>query len=117
MLFAPELSLAKAWTSAARNDATGAIDAAREAARAAERGGQSAVALRALLDSVRLGDARAVDAIERLDIDCTVSQLALDYARAQSRGDATALNACAEAFSAIGMMGVAADAAARAKLV
>jgi predicted Zn-dependent protease len=114
MLFAPELSLAKAWTSAARRDGTAAIDAAREAARAAERGGQSAVALRALLDSVRLGDMRAADAIERLDVDCVVSRLALDYARAQTRGDATALNASAAAFTAIGMMGVAADAAARA---
>jgi hypothetical protein len=114
MLFAPELSLAKAWTAAARHDGPGAINAAREAARAAERGGQSAVALRALLDAVRLGDARAADAIERLDIDCVVSRLALDYAKAQSNSDATALTASAAAFTAIGMSGVAADAAARA---
>jgi tetratricopeptide (TPR) repeat protein len=114
MLFAPELSLAKAWTAAARRDGPGAIGAAREAARAAERGGQSAVALRALVDAVRLGDGRAADPIERLDIDCVVSRLALDYARAQSSGDATALDASAAAFTAIGMNGVAADAAAKA---
>jgi hypothetical protein len=114
MLFAPELLLAKAWTAAARRDGPGAINAAREAARAAQRGGQSAVALRALLDAVRLGDARAADAVERLDIDCVVSRLALDYARAQSNSDATALDASAAAFTAIGMLGVAADAAARA---
>jgi hypothetical protein len=108
------LSLAKAWTAAARRDGPGAIGAAREAARAAERGGQSAVALRALVDAVRLGDGRAADPIERLDIDCVVSRLALDYARAQSSGDATALDASAAAFTAIGMNGVAADAAAKA---
>jgi tetratricopeptide (TPR) repeat protein len=114
MLFAPELSLATAWTAAARHDEPGAITAAREAARAAERGGQSAVALRALLDAVRLGDTRADGAIERLDLDCVVGRLALDYARAQSRSDATGLTAASDAFAAIGMMGVAADAAARA---
>jgi tetratricopeptide (TPR) repeat protein len=114
MLFAPELSLATAWTSAARHDGPGAVNAAREAARAAERGGQSAVALRALLDAVRLGDTRAADAIERLGIDCVVGRLALDYARAQCSGGATGLEAASEAFAGIGMMGVAADAAARA---
>ena len=56
MLFAPELALARAWTMAARRDVHGAIAAARDAARTAERGGQSAVALRALHDAVRLGD-------------------------------------------------------------
>ena len=66
MLFAPELALARAWTSAARRDGPGAINAAREAARAAERGGQSAVAVRALIDAVRLGDVRAAEFIERL---------------------------------------------------
>ncbi|MCW2689981.1 MAG: hypothetical protein JWR37_4871, partial [Mycobacterium sp.] len=58
MLFAPELALARAWTLASRRDTHAAIAAAREAVRAAERGGQSAVALRALHDAVRLGDAR-----------------------------------------------------------
>ena len=52
MLFAPELALARAWTMAARRDVHGAIAAARDAARTAERGGQSAVALRALHDAV-----------------------------------------------------------------
>ena len=59
-LFAPELALAKAWSKAARGDNTGAIEAAREAVQAAERGGQSAIALRALQDAARLGDTRAV---------------------------------------------------------
>jgi len=117
MLFAPELSLAKAWTCAARRDGPGAIKAAREAARAAERGGQSAIALRALLDAVRLGDAHAADAIERLDVDCAVGRLALDYAKAQSASDATALTVVADGFAAIGMAGAAADASARSSAV
>jgi hypothetical protein len=114
MLFAPELSLGKAWTCSARRDGPGAIKAAREAAKAAERGGQSAVALRALLDAVRLGDAHAADAIERLGVDCVVGRLTLDYAKAQSASDATALTAAADGFAAIGMAGAAADASARA---
>jgi hypothetical protein len=114
MLFAPELSLAKAWTAAARRDGPGAVHAARDAARAAERGGQSAVALRALLDAVRLGDTRAADAIARLDVDCVVGRLALDYARALTAADVPALEAAAAAFADIGMKGVAADAATQA---
>jgi tetratricopeptide (TPR) repeat protein len=114
MLFAPELSLAKAWTAAARRDGPGAINAAREAARAAERGGQSAVALRALLDAVRLGDTRAADAIARLKLDCVVGRLAHAYARALTTGDASALDDASTAFTDIGMKGVASDAAAQA---
>jgi hypothetical protein len=115
MLFAPELSLARAWTAAARRDGPGAVNAARESARAAERGGQSAVALRAMLDAVRLGDTRAADAIERLGVDCVVGGLALDYARALTAGDAPALTDTAQAFEGIGMRGVAADAVRQAE--
>jgi hypothetical protein len=114
MLFAPELSLAKAWTAAARRDGPGAVNAARDAARAAERGGQSAVALRALLDAVRLGDTRAADAIARLDVDCVVGRLAHAYARALTASDASALHASAAAFGELGMKGVASDAATQA---
>jgi hypothetical protein len=115
MLFAPELSLARAWTAAARRDAPGAVDAARESARAAERGGQSAVALRALLDAVRLGDTRAADAIERVGADCVVGSHSLAYARALTANDAAALDSAAAAFAGIGMQGVAADATRQAQ--
>ena len=117
MLFAPELCLARAWTAAARRDGPGAVNAARESARAAERGGQSAVALRALIDAVRLGDVRAADAIDRLDVDCVVSPLALSYARAFTAHDASGLDEAAAAFDAIGMKGVAADAARQAAAI
>ena len=114
MLFAPELALARAWTRAARHDGPGAIDAARESARAAERSGQSAVALRALLDAVRLGDTRAVDAIARLNLDCVLSSLASAYATAFAAGDGPALRASAAAFAGIGLHGISRDAARQA---
>lgn len=76
MLFAPELALARAWTTAARRDHHGAIAAAREALRAAERGGQSAVALRVLHDAALLGDVRAADCFDRVGVDCAFGRQA-----------------------------------------
>lgn len=116
MLFAPELALARAWTMAARGDKIGAIAAARDATRSAERGGQGAVALRALLDAVRLGDIRAADAIARISAqcDCAVGQLALTHARALAGHDAAALGDVSKEWSAVGMNPAAADAATQA---
>jgi hypothetical protein len=116
MLFAPELALAHAWTNWARRDEHGAIAAARDAAKAAERGGQTAVALRALLDSVRLGDIRAADSIARLtgDVDCVLGQLAFQHARALVTKDGAALNEVSARFDAIGMKRAAASAAEQA---
>ena len=92
-LFAPELALAKAWSKAARGDTTGAIEAAREAVQTAERGGQSAIALRALQDAARLGDVRAVQRAQRLavEVNCVLGRLTLAHARALAAGDAGAL--------------------------
>ena len=117
MLFAPELALARAWTSWARRDAHGAIDAARDAVRSAQRGGQTAVALRALLDAVRLGDLRAVDTLPRLtdECDCTASRLALEHARGLTGRDESALSAAAERYAAAGWHGAAASAAAQSR--
>ncbi|HEX4587871.1 MAG TPA: AAA family ATPase [Mycobacterium sp.] len=116
MLFAPELALARAWTLWARRDTHGAIAAARDAARSAERGGQSAVALRALLDAARLGDIRAADNIARFggEIDCVLGQLALQHARALVTKDAAALNDVSARFDAIGMKRSAVAAAEQA---
>jgi tetratricopeptide (TPR) repeat protein len=116
MLFAPELAMARAWTMSARRDTHGAIDAARDAARSAERGGQSAVAIRALLDAVRLGDIRAIDGIERIgsDVDCAVGRLAMAHARALVDHDAAALDDVAQRLGAIGMTRAAADAKTQA---
>jgi hypothetical protein len=116
-LFTPELALARAWSKAARNDAREAIDAAREAVAAAERGGQSAVALRALQDSVRLGDARAVYRAQRIagEVDCVLGRLTLSHARALTDGDVAALEEVAGELADIGMHPAAADAARQAE--
>ena len=83
MLFAPELALARAWTLASRADTHGAVAAARDAIRAAERGAQSAIALRAAADAVRLGDPRGVETLARLsgEVDCAFGRAALSVAR------------------------------------
>ena len=64
-LFAPELGVARAWPGDGAGQ-DGAVTAAREAARTAERAGQSAVALRAWHDAIRLGDVRAAEPATRL---------------------------------------------------
>jgi tetratricopeptide (TPR) repeat protein len=117
MLFAPELALARAWTLSARGDNHGAVAAARDGAKAAERGGQSAVALRVLHDAARLGDIRAADGIARLgaEIGCPFGQLALDHARAVVAHDAAALNDVSARLDAFGLKRSAADAAAQAR--
>jgi hypothetical protein len=116
-LFAPELALAKAWSKAARGDTTGAIEAAREAVQTAERGGQSAIALRALQDATRLGDARAVHRAGRLavDVNCVLGRLTLAHARALADGDATALAEVAADLADRGLHPAAADASAQAQ--
>jgi tetratricopeptide (TPR) repeat protein len=113
MLFAPELGLARAWTMWARRDNHGAIAAARDAARSAERGGQSAVALRALHDAARFGDIRAADGIARLssEVDCLFGELTLAHARAVRSHDADALRDASARLAAIGMTRSAAGAA------
>lgn len=117
MLFAPELALARAWTMFARRNQHGAVDAARDAVRSAERGGQSAVALRALLDTVRLGDIRAVDGLTRVSAqcDCAVGQVALAHARALVDRDADALAEVSMRYAAIGMLRAAEDASAQSR--
>lgn len=116
-LFAPELGVARAWRLASMRDSHGAVAAAREAARMAERGGQRAVALRVWHDAVRLGDIRAADSLARLcdEIDCVAGKLALAHGRALAAGDEAALLAVSQDLAAVGMRAAAADAAAQAR--
>lgn len=118
-LFAPELGLARAWTKAALGDATAALDAARDAVQAAERGGQSAMAILALLDTARLGDTRAIYRAERLagEVHCVLGRLTLAYARAVTYSDAEALRDVSADLAEVGMLPAAADAAAQAERV
>ena len=111
MLFAPELALARAWTCWARKDSLGAVGAAREAFRAAERSGQSAVALRAVHDAVRCGDARAVSSLDGLPVECVFARVTALHARALAARDAIGLAAVAEEWQQLGFGAAAADAA------
>jgi len=116
-LFTPELTLARAWTKASRNDSREAIDAAREAVQAAERGGQSAVALQALQAAARLGDTSAIYRAQRLagEVDCVVGRLTLEHARALTDGDTVALKEVADELADVGMQPAARDAARQAE--
>lgn len=116
-LFAPELGVARAWRLALMRDSPGAVAAARDAARTAERGGQRAVAMRVWHEAVRLGDSRAADPLARLcdEIDCVVGRIALAHARALTAGDGAALLAVSNELTSIGMRAAAADAAAQAR--
>ncbi len=116
-LFAPELALAKAWSKSAHGDTTGAIEAAREAVQTAERGGQTAIALRALQDGVRLGDVRAVQRAGRLagEVSCVLGRLTLAHARALAGGDAAALADVAVDLTDRGLHPAAADARRQAE--
>jgi DNA-binding CsgD family transcriptional regulator len=98
---------------------TGAISAARDAARIAERSGQLAIALQALHDAVRLGDATAADAIGRVTagLDCVAGRAALTHGRALAASDADGLAAVATELADLGMKCAAADAAAQAAKV
>jgi hypothetical protein len=97
-------------------DVHGAINAAREAARMAERGGQSAVALRAWHEAVRLGDVHAADQLVRLaaDVDCVIGRIAAAHGSALAAGDGVALEAVSDELASAEMYAVAADAAAQA---
>jgi hypothetical protein len=116
-MFAPELALARAWSRPAHSDAAAAINAAREAVQAAERGGQSAIALRALADATRLGDSRAVYRAERIsvEVNCLLGRLTLAHARALTAGDSAALADVAADLAEAGFGAAAADAAAQAR--
>src|SRR6202008_3269936 len=117
-LYAPELALAGAWRLAAARDMDGALAAARDAARIAERSGQLAVALHALHEAVRLGDTHAAGAIARVTdtVDCVAGRLALAHGRALAAGDAAALAGVARELAELGMACAGADSIAPSAL-
>src|ERR1700738_317910 len=116
-LFTPELALAKAWSKAARNDIREAIEAAREAVQAAERGGLTAVALRAPQDATPLRDDRAMYRAQRLagEVDCVVGRLTLAHARALTDGEGVALKESPDELADMGLRPAARDPARQAE--
>lgn len=118
-LFAPELGVARAWRLATTGDQHAAIAAARDAAKMAERGGQSAIAVFALHESVRLGDNRAATELAKFatSVDCGFTRLALAHANALANRDHAGLSAAADELLTAGFKAAAADAAAQAQRV
>lgn len=118
-LFAPELGIARAWRLATIGDPHGAITAARDAARMAERTGQSAIAVFAWHEAARLGDTRAAESLTGLcaTVDCEFSRMALDHATALTAGDAAGLHRIAERLGAAGFSGAAVDVAEQAQRI
>jgi DNA-binding NarL/FixJ family response regulator len=115
-LYAPDLAIARAWTLAAARDMHGAVAAARDAVRAAEKSGQAAVALRAVHEAVRLGDVTGLATARRINarIDCAAGRLCIAHAEALADRDGAALEAVSVELEAAGMLAIAADAAAQA---
>jgi tetratricopeptide (TPR) repeat protein len=87
-LFAPELGIARAWRLNTIGDRPSAITAARDAARAAGRTGQFAIAVRCWHEAARLGDRRAADGLAEIAdrADCAFTRSALEHARALAVG-------------------------------
>ena len=87
-LFAPELGIARAWRLNTIGDRPSAITAARDAARAAGRTGQFAIAVRCWHEAARLGDRRAADGLAEIAdrADCAFTRSALEHARALAGG-------------------------------
>jgi DNA-binding NarL/FixJ family response regulator len=115
-LYAPDLAIARAWALAAARDIHGAVAAARDALRIAEKSGQAAVALRAVQEAVRLGDVTGLAAARRINaqIDCAAGRLCIAHIQALADRDGAALDAVSVELEAAGMVAVAADAAAQA---
>jgi DNA-binding NarL/FixJ family response regulator len=92
------------------------VAAARDAIHAAEKSGQSAVALRAVHDAVRLGDVDGLAAARRINaqIDCAAGHLFIAHGQALADRDGPALAGVAAELEAAGMLAAAADAAAQA---
>lgn len=118
-LYAPELALARSWTLAAARDVRGAMAAARDAVSVAEASGQVAIALRAVLEGVRLGDTRLADTATRIgrQLDCALAPMVQAYARHLADGNAAGLDAVAAEFAAHQFNLVAADAASQAAVL
>ena len=115
-LFAPELGIARAWRLATIDDLPGAITAARDAARMAQRSGQNAIAVRAWHEATRLGDRRAAAGLAQIadTVYCEYTRMTLAHARALAAGDLAGLAAAADELAAAGFGGAAADAARQA---
>lgn len=117
-VFAPQLTLGRAFLAAANGTVTSAIDIALEAARLARASDQFAVEASALHTVVRFGGASPEIAGRLLEVaevvDGVLIPLYARHAAAAVAGDAGELDACTAEYERIGALMSAADSAAAA---
>jgi DNA-binding CsgD family transcriptional regulator len=118
MAFAePGLELARAWLAAAEGEISKARQLALDAADGATEHGEHALAVHALHDVARLGDARSVVARLRhlaSTVEGPLAPACAAHAEALAVHDGPGLDRASESFEAIGAMLLAAEAAAQA---
>ncbi|HEY2668732.1 MAG TPA: LuxR C-terminal-related transcriptional regulator [Actinomycetota bacterium] len=119
-LFEPELALAEAWMAALSGEQSRARGMMLEVADAAEESGQYAIAVLALHDIARLGDAECVAV--RLSalapsVEGPLARLCAEHVLALVRRDGERLDQLSESFRSLGADLVAAEAAAEAAAV
>ncbi|MBS9535030.1 AAA family ATPase [Mycobacterium sp. M1] len=114
--FAPELEIARARVAAAEGRTTAALQHAERAAQLARRAGMYAVESRAVHTAVRYGDrSQAARAGELARMLWTpLSDVMALHARGVASRDGGRLDGAADRFAEIGVMAMAADAAAQA---
>ncbi len=113
-VYAPDDLLAQAWGAAADGSSTQAVDHAHTAAALAREAGSAAYEVLAWQTAIQLGDAAgALSRLEALQLSPR-AELALTHARAWAEEDGQALVAAAEAWSRLGDLVAAGDAAAQA---
>ncbi len=115
-VFYPELLLARAWVAACDGNTSGAQALAREAAVAAEQGGQIAVACRMLVAAAQFGDRTAAAELGTVarKVPGQFANAAAQMSDALTDDDGDGFDAVAAEFERMGMLLIAADASALA---
>jgi DNA-binding CsgD family transcriptional regulator len=119
-LFEPELALAEAWMAAVSGEQSKARGLLLDVADEAVGSGQHAIAVLALHDVARLGDAEAVaDRLSTLacNVEGPLARLCAEHAQALVRHDGETLDHLSESFRSLGADLLAAEAAAEAAAV
>jgi DNA-binding NarL/FixJ family response regulator len=116
-VFQQWVALAEPWVTAARGELSTAVGLAQELAEHADARGQITFLIHALHDVVRLGQPRlAADALCRaaVGVEGSLAAVYVAHAIALATHDGPALDKAADAFASIGVMLLAAEAAAEA---
>jgi DNA-binding CsgD family transcriptional regulator/energy-coupling factor transporter ATP-binding protein EcfA2 len=115
-VFLPELELARAWVRASIGETTAARMHSLRAAQIARRSGMCAVEMRALHTAVRFGDRSHTARLAELagTLDTALAAVIAAHVRGVADHDGDLLDAAADRFAEMGILALAADAAAQA---